>query len=63
MRLHLGKGDLVAYAGDYEHPAYGLMSIKEQGGALHWSCASAALRSCGSWPSSCAMLIARRPWS
>ena len=29
--------DLAAYAGDYEHPAYGVMSIKEQGGALHWS--------------------------
>jgi len=29
--------DLAAYAGDYEHPAYGLMSVKEQGGALHWS--------------------------
>ena len=29
--------DLAAYAGDYEHPAYSLMSIKEQGGALHWS--------------------------
>jgi CubicO group peptidase (beta-lactamase class C family) len=29
--------DLAAYAGDYDHPAYGLMSIKEQGGALHWS--------------------------
>jgi hypothetical protein len=29
--------DLAAYAGDYEHPAYGLMSIKEQSGALHWS--------------------------
>jgi hypothetical protein len=29
--------DLVAYAGDYEHPAYGVMSIKEQGGVLHWS--------------------------
>ena len=29
--------DLAAYAGGYEHPAYGLMSIKEQGGALHWS--------------------------
>ena len=28
---------LAAYAGDYEHPAYGVMSIKEQGGALHWS--------------------------
>ena len=24
--------DLTAYAGDYEHPAYGVMSIKEQGG-------------------------------
>lgn len=29
--------ELAAYAGDYEHPAYGVMSIKEQGGALHWS--------------------------
>jgi CubicO group peptidase (beta-lactamase class C family) len=29
--------DLAAYAGDYEHPAYGLMSIEEQSGALHWS--------------------------
>jgi CubicO group peptidase (beta-lactamase class C family) len=29
--------DLAAYAGDYQHPAYGLMSIKEQGGELHWS--------------------------
>jgi CubicO group peptidase (beta-lactamase class C family) len=29
--------DLAAYPGDYEHPAYGLMSIKEQSGALHWS--------------------------
>jgi len=29
--------DLAAYAGDYEHPAYGLMSITEQGGELHWS--------------------------
>jgi CubicO group peptidase (beta-lactamase class C family) len=28
--------DLAAYVGDYEHPAYGLMSIKEQGGALNW---------------------------
>jgi hypothetical protein len=27
----------VAYAGDYEHPAYGVMSIKERGGALDWS--------------------------
>ena len=29
--------ELAAYAGDYEHPAYGVMSIKEQDGALHWS--------------------------
>jgi CubicO group peptidase (beta-lactamase class C family) len=29
--------DLAAYAGGYEHPAYGLMSIEEQGGELHWS--------------------------
>ena len=29
--------DLAAYAGDYEHPAYGVMSVKEQGGALQWS--------------------------
>jgi CubicO group peptidase (beta-lactamase class C family) len=29
--------DLAAYAGDYGHPAYGVMSIKEQGGALLWS--------------------------
>jgi CubicO group peptidase (beta-lactamase class C family) len=29
--------DLVSYAGDYQHPAYGLMSIKERGGELHWS--------------------------
>ena len=29
--------ELAAYAGDYEHPAYGMMSIKEEGGALHWS--------------------------
>jgi len=29
--------DLAAYAGDYEHPAYGIMSIKEQNGDLHWS--------------------------
>jgi Domain of unknown function (DUF3471) len=29
--------DLAAYAGDYQHPAYGQMSIKEQGGELHWS--------------------------
>lgn len=29
--------DIAAYAGDYDHPAYGLMSIREQDGALHWS--------------------------
>jgi CubicO group peptidase (beta-lactamase class C family) len=29
--------DLAIYAGDYDHPAYGVMSIKEQDGALHWS--------------------------
>ena len=29
--------DLSAYAGDYDHPAYGLMSIREKDGALHWS--------------------------
>jgi CubicO group peptidase (beta-lactamase class C family) len=29
--------DLAAYAGHYEHPAYGLMSIEERGGQLHWS--------------------------
>jgi CubicO group peptidase (beta-lactamase class C family) len=29
--------DLQEYAGDYAHPAYGIMSVKEQGGALHWS--------------------------
>jgi CubicO group peptidase (beta-lactamase class C family) len=29
--------ELAGYAGDYEHPAYGVMSIKEQDGALHWS--------------------------
>jgi CubicO group peptidase (beta-lactamase class C family) len=28
---------LEAYAGDYEHPAYGTMSIKHQDGALRWS--------------------------
>ena len=26
-----------AYAGDYAHPAYGVISIREQDGALHWS--------------------------
>jgi CubicO group peptidase (beta-lactamase class C family) len=29
--------DLATYAGDYDHPAYGMMSIKEQDLALHWS--------------------------
>jgi CubicO group peptidase (beta-lactamase class C family) len=29
--------DLAAYTGDYEHPAYGVISIKDQGGVLHWS--------------------------
>ena len=29
--------ELSDYAGDYEHPAYGKMSIKEQDGTLHWS--------------------------
>jgi hypothetical protein len=29
--------DLFDYAGDYEHPAYGVMSIGVQDGALHWS--------------------------
>lgn len=28
--------ELAAYAGEYEHPAYGVMSVKEQGGVLHW---------------------------
>jgi hypothetical protein len=28
---------LAAYAGDYEHPAYGVMSIREREGELHWS--------------------------
>jgi CubicO group peptidase (beta-lactamase class C family) len=27
----------AAYAGDYEHPAYGVMSIREQAGTLNWS--------------------------
>ena len=27
----------VAYAGEYEHPADGVMSVKEQGGALRWA--------------------------
>lgn len=29
--------NLAAYAGAYEHPAYGVMSVKEQDGALHWA--------------------------
>jgi hypothetical protein len=29
--------ELAAYAGDYDHPAYGVMSIREQQGALRWS--------------------------
>jgi CubicO group peptidase (beta-lactamase class C family) len=29
--------ELTAYSGDYDHPAYGVMSIREQEGALHWS--------------------------
>jgi hypothetical protein len=27
--------DLAAYAGDYENAAFGVMSIREEGGALH----------------------------
>jgi len=29
--------ELAAYAGDYENPGYGVMSIRADGGALHWS--------------------------
>ena len=29
--------ELAAYAGRYEHPAYGVMAIEDRGGALHWS--------------------------
>lgn len=29
--------ELAAYAGDYAHPAYGVMSIELQGAALRWS--------------------------
>ena len=29
--------EIGAYSGDYEHPAYGVMSIREQDGVLHWS--------------------------
>ncbi|NUR14057.1 MAG: beta-lactamase family protein [Bradyrhizobium sp.] len=28
---------LAAYAADYAHPAYGVISIREQNGVLHWS--------------------------
>ena len=29
--------ELATYAGEYEHPAYGVMSVREQDGALHWT--------------------------
>jgi CubicO group peptidase (beta-lactamase class C family) len=29
--------ELAAYAGDYENPAYGVMSVRAEAGALHWS--------------------------
>jgi CubicO group peptidase (beta-lactamase class C family) len=29
--------EIAAYAGEYEHPAYGVMSVKLQDGALHWA--------------------------
>jgi CubicO group peptidase (beta-lactamase class C family) len=29
--------ELAAYAGEYEHPAYGVMSVKQQGGELNWA--------------------------
>lgn len=29
--------ELAAYAGAYEHPAYGVMSVEEQGGELRWT--------------------------
>jgi hypothetical protein len=29
--------ELADYIGDYQHPAYGVMSIEEHGGALQWS--------------------------
>jgi CubicO group peptidase (beta-lactamase class C family) len=29
--------ELTAYAGDYDHPAYGVMSVTIQGGELHWA--------------------------
>jgi CubicO group peptidase (beta-lactamase class C family) len=29
--------ELAAYAGEYEHPAYGVMSVREHGGTLHWT--------------------------
>ncbi|MBR1153655.1 serine hydrolase [Bradyrhizobium sp. JYMT SZCCT0428] len=29
--------ELPAYAGEYAHPAYGVMSVKPEDGALHWA--------------------------
>ena len=29
--------ELAAYAGEYDHPAYGVMSVTSQGGELHWA--------------------------
>ncbi|MBR1268848.1 serine hydrolase [Bradyrhizobium sp. AUGA SZCCT0222] len=29
--------ELAAYAGEYAHPAYGVMSVKPRDGALHWT--------------------------
>jgi hypothetical protein len=29
--------ELAAYAADYDHPAYGVMSVTLQGGELHWA--------------------------
>jgi hypothetical protein len=29
--------ELAAYAGEYDHPAYGVMSVKIQSGELHWA--------------------------
>ena len=28
---------LAAYAGEYDHPAYGVMSVREQDGSLYWT--------------------------
>jgi len=37
---------LSAYAADYAHPAYGVITIRERDGALHWSwCGMGALLS------------------